>query len=359
MARVYDIITEEVKCVVRLQNEKLVTCTDKVLVTGSTLHRFTNLYSLETGEQICIIDVEVTIATFSPSGEELMLVASGQQQVFRIHSGRKYQQINRLKVVEHMSEGVTMVTTCPQQPQVVVVSVHRPPDDNLEFEARNSHLRVDVVKGCILSRVVVEGDVIHISSDGTKAVTSNFAFYDLITGEQMCCIHNMLKPGRTLSPHSSYLTNDGKYLVCLDTEKGLIIVANDQGVIQSTVPYHAGTTTLEKLYGRSTITAAIPLYGGYECVVLDGSGFLKQFALQTFPCWRSLHKQDILDPVPKSYSSVVTRANMFQQHYANQSPVEYSSYLHKLNSTKVVNARSMTVKQGYLGPIARHLSSTH
>ena len=84
IVRVYDIVSRRVKCVIRIQNERILTCHNDLLVTVSLSHMFTNLYDMVNGDHIYTVEVKALVAMFCPTDEHLLVVPSNERSVLKV-----------------------------------------------------------------------------------------------------------------------------------------------------------------------------------------------------------------------------------------------------------------------------------
>ena len=336
--RVYDVLTRKVRTTIRIQNEKIVTCNNSILVTVNLIRDFTNLYNLRTGDQIIIIECRAILAMFCPTESDLLMVARDLKNTVKIYNGHSFLDCKRIRVTKRENESISDVRSCSSNQNIIVIRIQRAADPLYSITDGTEYMTMDLEKEEILSRFEPKTEIVHVSPNAEVAVDRDFNFYDLGSGDWLF----QYDLGTVCSAHLSYFTDEGEYLVFLDTEAGTLnVITIPKHRLLSRCMYHKYESQLDRLQGRHSIATLLPLYGGYFCVLIDGSQ-LKQFTLNNFECWKALSVPDT--NLEQAYSSAIKRATFLHDQYNKEhAPVELSNYAQKFQYKRVATMLSVGV----------------
>ncbi len=353
--RIFDAISYMLFSTVRIQNEKLVACSNLQLTTTSLTKAFTTVYDMKTGEHVMTIEISCALSLFTPSGKVLLLVSKEMKNTIRIYSGKTFLDVRKARCSSTDSDHIVAIITCHVNP--VQVIVHIVTQNNALYQNNpfpNLYVTVNLRDCHVINRMQCEHTLVHFSSNGLIAVDGDFVFYDMRTSQKMFRLPLNIADRCGMSSDLSYFSDSGNELVFLNTEEGTINLFDIQKQkLVSTCLYHKTMSTVHRLLRHQHITSLLPLFGGYQCVVIDG-GILKQFLIQDFACWKSLTKNS--HEVDHAYQGVAERAKYFQCQYGyNNSPVEISKFNNRLTFTNDVSLlrRSPNIS---LVPLTTHCS---
>ena len=216
--RVYDIVHGKMISVIRIQNEKPVTCSNEVIVTVSNNLDFTNVYNLKTGDPIMTLEMKADIAMFYPTSKHLLMVTRELTHSLRVHSGGNFLDNQKIRVCKRDSDSIINVKVCSRESKLVVACVRRSADVLYGVEAGIEYVLVDIESKESLCKFEPKAELIHISANGNVAVDRDFTFYSLRTGDLLF----QFKENVSLAGFLSYFTDDGEIFLYLNTDKGTL-----------------------------------------------------------------------------------------------------------------------------------------
>ena len=299
---------------ISIRNERIMACTEKVIVTSPLGGRFTNIYSISSAALLSTLECTPAKVTFSVDVNFLILIPQKHPNMIHIHSGPTYLDLRKCNLSDKNLD-VWEIITCSKIPNQVLVSMLR---EQRAFRGQDqagvTYTWIDLTQGVVTNTFSCNSELIHVLPDGSTGIDCEFNFYSLTTGQVLFRV--LTADDLSLTEHGSFVTHDGTMVVFLDSDKGkvnVIDIKNKKIICQCF--YHPSKSMLHSIQGHREVATLLPINGGFQMAIVDGQS-IKQFAIQ------NANKQMIGMGLVKlrktAYQGVDSRAEYFHAVNTNE-----------------------------------------